>query len=563
MPLLTLLQNRNSGPVFIIDPIDIPINSIDIIGKEIECASILDTPINNINIIGQNLFLDSIYSILVNIPTNNFNVKGQNLSLDTTKKYRRFDMTISNGDVKFRKSIRQTDTVNNGGPKGQSLIVSGARHNLFPRVTKSERTNGVTRYRKQFWCNENPDDFPAYGVMIFLEFPSTGGDHFALCKGTQDDVQNDINANYVFGGIGRLNSALVGGETQISLMMDSTDLEFYNGDYLHIADKVLESQTIGGNVRVGDSVEKTSGVWNKISATTDIEYPKGVYLGGAAILTFQDTTSEEWVQIAMKQTENAVIGTGDGNILQVSLASLANTNPIQGKRELAPIIRATCGGSVREVKVNPDGVCSGYCAGGELNLQDGTWTTQITWQTAPDDGTDIIITYCEIPYTYTGNVATVELEDPVNNSYNTVTTYGSVCVYEDEVDLQCSPFSVNVVGSSGYDETTHPIILHNDGTEREDWTIQFTNGSSFTCTGSRINGLDNGNIGNDYAPINPNTGQPYFEIKKEGWSGIFNSGDTITFSTYPTALPIWLKEIVPAGTVEESRNLLVCGYYTE
>jgi hypothetical protein len=59
-------------------------------------------------------------------------------------------MAVQASDIKFLKSVTVTDTGVNGGRKGQVEVVSGARHNLFPRVTKAERTAGVTRYRKEF-----------------------------------------------------------------------------------------------------------------------------------------------------------------------------------------------------------------------------------------------------------------------------------------------------------------------------------------------------------------------------------------------------------------------------
>jgi hypothetical protein len=84
-------------------------------------------------------------------------------------------MTVSAIDIKFRKSVVQTDTDVNGGRKGMVEVVSGARHALFPRVTKSQREAGLIRYRKQFYSNENPDDESAYGVLIYLMRPSNAG----------------------------------------------------------------------------------------------------------------------------------------------------------------------------------------------------------------------------------------------------------------------------------------------------------------------------------------------------------------------------------------------------
>ncbi len=64
-------------------------------------------------------------------------------------------MAVVATDIKFRKSAIVTDTGSNGGRKSQTEVVSGTKHNLFPRITDAERTAGGTRYRKEFWINED------------------------------------------------------------------------------------------------------------------------------------------------------------------------------------------------------------------------------------------------------------------------------------------------------------------------------------------------------------------------------------------------------------------------
>lgn len=471
-------------------------------------------------------------------------------------------MSLSVSDVKFRKSVRQTDTSSNGGRKGQALVVSGARHNLFPRVTKAERTNGLTRYRKEFWCNENADDLSAYGALVFFEWPSLGGDHFLMAKGTQTDTQGDIDNSYVFTGIGQLSTSLSGGEMQVELDTEDGDPEFYNGDYLHLSDKFSTGQTIASDVAIGDSVEEISGTWEKISPQTDIVYPYGMYLGSNVVLTYKDSTNEEWIQIAIGETADEVIGSGDGSNQTPTLSALTTTRGIQGKGSYAATFKATCGGQERTVTVGPDGVCSGYCSAGELNLSDGTWASSITWSTAPDNGTNITATYYEVPYSYSGNTATVHLENAVANSFGTANTYGAGCIYVGEVKTSFESWSEN--SSSGtYDENNYPPVLFNDGAERDTFTLQFTSATNFDCTGSNLGSLGSGSISADFSPSNPYTGEPLFTIRSAGWGGTWASGDTVSFTTNPSAIPIWLKEVVPSGTSEEANNLAVLGWYAE
>jgi len=474
-------------------------------------------------------------------------------------------MTIAVTDIKFRKSEFITDTISNGGRKGQTLVTSGAKHNLFPRVTKAERTAGVTRYRKEFWCNENADDEIAYSALQYLEFPSNGGDRFAIGEGTQIDTQNDFTtAEPDWFGVGQLHTALVGAETQVELDMESNDVEFPNGGKLHLADKFKTGQTVDSDVDIGDSVEFGAGTWSKITSTDDIIYPKGLYVGSNTVMTIETgVTNEEWIDIKNYEYADEDIGDGDGAATNPPLTTLIhNTNGICTQLGKRPVVTVECGGVSRTVNVAADGSCSGYCSAGELNMTTGVWATDINWTTAPDLGEDILCTYHENCFIYAGDTATVYLDAPVANAYLTANTYGAGCIETDEV----KPASASWVESSvagTYDESTYPIILFNDGAEQDSWTITFTSAVAFTCSGASEGSVGSGVITSDFSPTNPNTGQPYFTIDKDGWGGTWAGGDTVTFTTSPATVPIWWREIVPAATAAVTDNLCVLGYYTE
>jgi len=484
-------------------------------------------------------------------------------------------MTVSSTDIKYRKSVVQTDTATNGGRLGTTLVVSGARHALFPRVTKSQRENGIIRYRKEFYCNENADDETAYGVLIYLMRPSTAEDRFYLAKGTHTDVQSQFarktdvstyaSTRYarVWTGAGQLQTALSGGEEEVALTMENNDFQFPNGGYLQIANNTMTSQTIDSDVSIGDSVTYSSGSWSKISHTDDITYPNGWCAASDEVISIQDSTNQEFLQIADNHYSGEVIGTGDGADTAPTLSTLTHhTNGICRQPTKLPVITATCGSTTRTVNVAADGSCSGYCSAGQLNMETGAFTTPITWTTAPDNLTDIEADYRENAFSYSGNVVTIELAEQVANAYTTATTYGSGCLYEDEV--ACEFDSWTETSSSGtYDESTYPLTLYNDGTVREDWTLTFTGSSTFSVSGGYYGTIGTGSIGSNFSPTNPNTGQPYFTLSSSGFGGTWAENDTIQFSTYPSAVPILLEEEVPAGTTQEPNNLLPLGSYTE
>ncbi|MGD8388653.1 MAG: hypothetical protein PVG49_16020 [Desulfobacteraceae bacterium] len=478
-------------------------------------------------------------------------------------------MAVEATDIKWLKSATVTDTAANGGRKGNVEIQTGVRHNLFPRVTKTQRAAGLTRCRKEFWANRNADDDAAEGVLIFPEFPSPAGDRFYFGKGTQTDTQADLtDYDPVWVGVGQLETALSGGETSVSLTMEHSDFQWPNGGTLHLADKVKTGQTIASGVKKGDSVEYNDGTstWEKIAATSDVDYPKGICVGSTSVLTVEGTTNEEFLALADNEYTDEDIGDGDGADTSPTLSTLTNaTNGICRQPGKLPVVTATdTGDATMTVNVAADGTCSGDCSAGELNMEDGTWTTDITWTTAPKNGTDITITYRENCFSYSGNVVTVELESgsTVANSYTTAKTYGAGCVDGGTVEPESENWAETST-SGTYDESTYPVILYNDGTEEDSITITFSSASAFTASGANAGSLGSGQITENFSPTNPDTGQPYFTVDADGWGGSWANGETVEFDTHPSAVGLWLKEVVPAATSQESHNTIIPGFYCE
>ncbi len=486
-------------------------------------------------------------------------------------------MTITSSDIKFRKSVVQTDTSANGGRKGTVEVVSGARHALFPRVTKSQRTAGIVRHRKEYYCNENGDDETAYGVLVYSMRPSNAGDRFYIAKGTQTDTQadferkSDINTyastRYAktWTGVGELETALSGGETSVALTMEANDFQFPNAGYLYISDNTMVSQTIESDVNIGDSVTYSGGTWSKIAHTDDIDYPNGWCVASNEVLTKQDATNEEFLQISENHYSGEVLASGDGSDASLDLATLTNvTNGVCRQAGMLPVITAVCGGSERTVNVAADGTCSGYCSAGSLNMATGAWVTDITWTAAPDNLEDVYADYRENSFIYSGNVATVSLQEQVANAYSADgTTYGSGCVYEDEVKCTSDNWSETSV-SGTYNEASYPVLMYNDGTVEDSWTLTFTGSATFTVSGAYYGSVGGtGNTGSDFSPVNADTGQPYFTISSSGWGGTWTSAESVSFDTHPAAVALLLCEEVPIGTGQEPNNLLPIGSYTE
>ena len=492
-------------------------------------------------------------------------------------------MSISESDIVFRKSGIVTNTNTNGGRKGSAEVLAGVRHSLFPRVTKAERTSGVTRYRKLFFCNENADDESAYGVLVYMELPSNGGDHFYLRSGRNDalDIQGNLELyNPLRIGTGTLKTNITAGDSLAVITMEDSDYIFPNGDFIHVANKVKSGQTIAADVAVGDSVELIGGTWEKIAYTSSIADPYGRCVGTSLVMTIDGSTKEEWLHIKQNLTEDEVIGVGDGTDHPV-LSTLTNiTNGICRKLGVDPsepdhavVVTATIAGSPSTIKARflHDGTldtANSDASAGVLNMATGEFTTDITWDVAPESGGspgNITCTYAENSFAKAGNDYTVTLEDGETfaNSYTAgTTTYVGACLYEEEIVTSSEDWVETSAGGT-YDETTYPPTLYNDGTVEDTWTITVGAANSFACTGAATGALASGVVGTTYAPVNPDTGQPYFSINGLGWGGSWTAGNTIVFVTHPSAMGMWMEEEVPALTETAPNNLFIIGAYAE
>lgn len=473
-------------------------------------------------------------------------------------------MAVTLDDIEFNKSVTVTDTVGNGGRRGDIVVVSGARHNLFPRVTRNERISGVTKRRKEFWSNKNPDNDIAYDAFIFFETQTNSGDRYYIGKGDHMDTQQDIDVTPpIWMGCGKLATALSGGEMSIDLDMENDDYAFPNGSFLHIADKVISGVVFDSNVRVGDSVQETGGTWYKIAATTDIIYPNGIRIDADSVLSLQPSTNEQWAQIAEKYTIDETIATGDGSSVTLVLSALTNiTNGVSPYGGYRPVIKAIVSGIEEIVDVDEDGYCSGFCTAGRLNMETGAWITDITFTAAPDNGEVVTCSYADIPFDYTGNQVTVELSEPIANAYTVDNTFAACCIQESEV--KPTYMNLNVTSGSGsYDDTGFPIIPYNTGTVDDTITIMFTSATAFDCNGLYEGSMGSGVITSDFEPVNPRTGERFFTLLSGGFGGSWSVGDTITFETRSASVPLWWKEVVPPGTSEEPDNLSILGWYCE
>lgn len=112
-------------------------------------------------------------------------------------------------------------------------------------------------------------------------------------------------------------------------------------------------------------------------------------------------------------------------------------------------------------------------------------------------------------------------------------------------------WSDDLIGSApvaSYNDTTYPLIITNDGAVTERWLIKFTNSSQVDVIGETVGVIASGlSITNDIAPINPNTGKPYFLLDNDGWGGGWVSGNVLRFNTFGAGYPLWIARTIKQG----------------
>lgn len=154
-----------------------------------------------------------------------------------------------------------------------------------------------------------------------------------------------------------------------------------------------------------------------------------------------------------------------------------------------------------------------------------------------------------------GSVVTITFTPAVSNAYNASNTRVANVYEPGDIVGSSNSVVATTAGSGDYDDGTYPITVPNVGGVYDDWTITFTGPTSFTTAGTREGAVaGTGSTLAVYNPNNPATGTPYFSIPSAGWTGTWQAGDTLTFTTVPASAPVWVKRVVPAGAAAFTGN---------
>lgn len=149
-----------------------------------------------------------------------------------------------------------------------------------------------------------------------------------------------------------------------------------------------------------------------------------------------------------------------------------------------------------------------------------------------------------------GGLQTVTLSAQLANSYSTGGRLASVMLAGDVLPTLSGQA---VVGAAGV-FTPSAVTLYPRSTVADTWTLTFTSATAFTASGAATGAVGSGSTGSSFGPNNADFGGSYFTLGAGALGGTWAAGNTVTFTTAPAAIPLWLRRTVPANTLTYASN---------
>ncbi len=108
--------------------------------------------------------------------------------------------------------------------------------------------------------------------------------------------------------------------------------------------------------------------------------------------------------------------------------------------------------------------------------------------------------------------------------------------------------------TASYNTTNYPIEVENQGAIRERWALDFTSSTTFDVVGESVGVIAQGDTSTDLAPLNPETGTPYFKMLAAGFGSGWEVGNLIRFNTEAAAAPVWVVRTILPGDPQDPND---------
>lgn len=151
---------------------------------------------------------------------------------------------------------------------------------------------------------------------------------------------------------------------------------------------------------------------------------------------------------------------------------------------------------------------------------------------------------------------------PISHDYPAGTAYASSCLIVGDMQARVdylhdlvtftawSNVATGAEAPANYNAVLYPIEVTNRGAVEERWRITFASSATVNVIGETYGQIATGiSILADVAPINPQTGVPYFRLKAAGFGSGWATGNTIRFNTVAANYPLWFIRTTLQGEV--------------
>lgn len=98
-----------------------------------------------------------------------------------------------------------------------------------------------------------------------------------------------------------------------------------------------------------------------------------------------------------------------------------------------------------------------------------------------------------------------------------------------------------------FDDINYPVTCLNQSAVTERWRINFTTTTAFQVIGENLGVIATGSTATATTPLNPVTGEPYFNIPAAGWGSGWAAGNQLRFNTVGASGPTWIAQTILAG----------------
>ena len=438
-------------------------------------------------------------------------------------------MSIIAANVKLYKAQEQNDNDNGGGVMTGTELADGVSGNLFPSISRLDKTGGKLNLRKLFGKIDSDNSDLYGGAHAVLTSLSTDAEVSELIIRSEEfersDLVDDLEGRWVKGTYKCYIIAPVAGATTIERTNLASGSAPSAGVFYWLADSA-SAEIVLGTDYTGNILTLRAPLQNTYTGTTQLFITTNTGSNGrchgivglaSAAASGQKDAVLDGLTVRLLPTNKASAPGVNYNAVAEEQTVFAGGDTvllIEGATEEECTISSISGNTLTMVSnltnsFTAAAVCCSVCPRGDWQAAKGVDFTQETW-----DGSTFSDTQSGAPASGTYNFA----------SY---------------------PLSVN----------NHDAITDRIG-------LDFTSSTAFNIISEKYGNLGTGSTSVNVAPINPITGDPYFTLNHNGFGGTWQSGNVLRFNVIGAMAEIWLARCIntgASGTGSDSTDLELRG----